>query len=125
LLEVLYAAIAAEHRVQEAAAREEAAARRWEERAALAERKEDPDLAEAARQRAAQHQRRARACRAEAAHHQTHIAELKTVLLRPASAMTRVVVMPPDDAGRRLAGLERDARLEDDLAELKRQLGRG
>jgi phage shock protein A len=122
---VLYDAIAAEHRLQEAAAREEAAARRWEARAALAERKEDPDLAEAARQRAAQHDRRARACRAESAHHRTRIAELKTALLRPASTTPRVVVVPPDDVGRRLAKLERDARLEGDLAELKRQLGRG
>jgi phage shock protein A len=125
LREVLYDAIAAEHRLQQAAAREEATARRWEERAALADRKEAHDLAEAARQRAAQHQRRARACRAETAHHRTRIAELKLELPRLAATTPRVVVVPPDDVERRLATLERDARLEGDLAELKRQLGRG
>jgi PspA/IM30 family len=126
LREVLYAAIAEEHRLHEAAAREEAAARRWEARALLAERKEAPDLAEAARQRAAQHQRRARGYRTESARQQAHVAELKAAVVQPTPVVRRVVrAVPPDDVGRRLAGLERDDRLERDLAELKRQLGRG
>lgn len=126
LRELLSAAIAEEHRLHEAAAREAAAARRWEARAALAERKEAPDLAEAARQRSAQHHRRARACRVESARHQAHIAELKAALLQP-SPVTRpplVVVEGYDPVARRLAALEREDRLERELAELKRELGR-
>jgi phage shock protein A len=124
--ERLSAAIAEEHRLHEAAAREEAAARRWEARAALAARKEAPDLAEAARQRMAQHQRRAQSYRAESVRQQAHIAELKAALLQPGPAVRPplVVVEGVDPVARRLAALEREERLERDLAELKRQLGR-
>ncbi|HLH22717.1 MAG TPA: hypothetical protein VK066_09350 [Chloroflexota bacterium] len=124
--ELLYAAIAAEHQLHEAAAREAAATRRWAARAALAERKEAPDLADAARQRAAEHERRAREYRAEAARHQAHIAALKAALRQPGALATAPPVPTEDyDAvARRLAALEREDRLDRDLAELKRQLGR-
>ena len=123
--EQLSAAIAEEHQLHEAAAREEAAARRWEARAALAERKEAPDLAEAARERTMQHRRRAQAYRAESARHQAHIAELKAALLQPGpiARSPLVVVEDGDPVARRLAALEREDRLERDLAELKQQLG--
>jgi hypothetical protein len=125
LRELLSAAIAEEHRLHEAAAREEAATRRWEARAVLAARKEAPDLAEAARQRVTQHERRARACRVEAAHSHTHVAELKAALLQPGSVARPplILVAGTDPITHRLAVLEREDRLERDLAELKRQLG--
>src|SRR5689334_22153125 len=125
LREALTAAIAAEHRLHEAAATEEAAARRWAARAELAERKEAPDLAEAPRQRLAEHQRRAQRYRAESARHQAHIAELKTKLLQPTPLVRppRVALDGPDPVARRIAALEREDRLERELAELKRQLG--
>jgi len=124
--EQLAAAMAEEHRLHEAAAREEAAARRWEARAALAERKEAPDLVDAARYRMAQHTARAERYRAEAARQQAHIVALKAVLLQPGPAARPplLVVEGDDPVARRLAALEREDRLERDLAELKRQLGR-
>ena len=108
------------------AAREEAAARRWEARAALAERKEALDLAAAARQRQAQHQRRAQSYRAESARHYAHIVALKAALLQPGPAPSPPVVVleGADPVAQRLAALEREDQLERDLAELKRQLGR-
>jgi len=124
--ERLSAAMAEEHRLHEAAVREEQAARRWATRAALAERKEAPDLADAAHQRLTQHQRRAQSYRAEWARHQAQIAALKAALLQPGLA-TRpppLLLEGYDPVARRIAALEREDRLERDLAELKDQIGR-
>ncbi len=127
LRELLCSAIAEEHRLHEAAAREASAARRWQMRAALAERKEAPDLAEAARQHAARHEQRARAYQAECRRSEAQIAELKATLVEPAGpdrARPPVVLNGADAVARRLAALEREDRVERDLAELKRRLGR-
>jgi hypothetical protein len=126
LHETLCAAIASEHRLYETAAAEEQAARRWEARAALARRKEAPELIAAAQERAAAHAQRARACQAESQGTRALIAQLKAALRRPAAAPVR---LPPigvagDAVGGRLTALERETHLERDLAELKRQLGR-
>ena len=126
LHEALVSAIAAEHRLHLAAAAEEAARQCWEARAALAQRKEALDLAEAARQRAAEHCRLARAYHAECLQQQEQIAQLKAALLGPGPLAGPSPSAPDggDPVDRQLAALEREARLERDLAELKRQLGR-
>jgi hypothetical protein len=121
----LRSAIATEHQLHERAAAEEAAGQRWEARVALAQGKEALDLAEAARGRAAEHHRRARAYRAESARQQAYIARLKAELLQPTVASApRRVAMDDDLVRRRLEALEWEDRLERDLAELKHRLGR-
>jgi len=121
----LRSAIATEHQLHERAAAEEAAGQRWEARVALAQGKEALDLAEAARQRAAEHYRRARAYRAESARQQAYIARLKAELIYPTVASAPRLAAPDGDpVDQRLETLEREDRLERDLAELKHRLGR-
>src|SRR5262249_21986833 len=121
----LRTAIATEHQLHERAAAEEAAGQRWEARVALAQGKEALDLAEAARGGAAEHYRRAHAYRAESARQQAYIARLKAELLQPTVASApRLMAADDESVRRRLEALEREDRLERDLAELKSKLGR-
>ncbi len=123
--EALCAAIAAEHTLCQTAAAEQAAARRWDDRARLAQRREAAELLHAARTRAAEHARRARAYQVQARREHARIAALK-LALRPAARARPMLDHPPAHTlDRRLAALERSARLERDLAELKSRLARG
>jgi hypothetical protein len=125
LREALLTAIATEHRLHEAAAAEQAAARRWEARVTLARRKEAADLAAMAQQRAGEHARRAHTYQAESLRQRAHITQLKTALLHPPPVPRRAIAVADGDAvGQRLDALDRESQLERDLAELKRQLGR-
>jgi hypothetical protein len=132
--DLLLDAMAAEHELYRGAATEFAAGERWQARALLAERKEEPDLAVVARSRAAGHLARARAYAEEYMQQRAHVARLKqTLQTRPAPGDGRgpsrgatissdCGAAQPADAG--TARHERDAILEAQLADLKRQLGR-
>src|SRR5215208_381913 len=99
--DLLVQAIAAEHRLYQAAVEAKADGQRWDARAALAQRKEAMDLAAAAHTRAAACWARARACAAEYLQQAAHVAELKGLI-----AGGRVA-----GAGVRIAGAWADGRL--------------
>ena len=122
----LQAALAAAEQLRQSLATEEKEAERWEARAALAQGKEALDLVAGARERAADHRRRAEAYRAELGRQETHVAELRTAYQAPSPPTPRVQIVVSDDdpVGAQLEKLDQQERLEHDLAELKRQLGR-
>ena len=124
--EGLQAALAAAEQLRQSLATEEKEAERWEARMALAQGKEALDLVAGARERAADHRRRAEAYRAELGRQEAYIAELRTAYQAPPSLTRRVEIDVGNDdpAGAQLEKLDRQERLEHDLAELKRQLGR-
>ncbi|HZS02556.1 MAG TPA: hypothetical protein VFE37_27830, partial [Chloroflexota bacterium] len=100
----------------------------------LAERKEEPDLAAAARSRAAGHLARARAYAEAYLHQRAQVARLKRALQARAAwggqpGSTRGAAVAPErrptqQPDARTARDEPDAILEAQLADLKRQLGR-
>jgi len=135
--DLLVEAIAAEHRLYQAAVEARAEAERWNARAALARRKEAMDLAAAARARAATCWARARAYAAEYLQQAAQVAELKAVIAggRITSAGAGIAGAWADGRPGASGGApaqttansqqrDRDTDLDAELVELKRRFGR-
>jgi hypothetical protein len=135
--DVLVEAIAAEHRLYQAAVEARADGERWNVRAALAHRKEAMDLAAAADTRAAACWARARAYAAEYLQQAVHVAQLKALVSgsRVTGAGAAIAEVSADDGFDAADGApfhttessqqrDRDTDLDAELAELKRRFGR-
>jgi hypothetical protein len=115
-----------EQRLLQRVKSEREAERHWLERAELATSRGEPSLADEARRRAAEHGERAGYLEAEYFEQQTHVVELRQAArLATGSAGGGAAAAPPVDetvrVERRLAELEEETTLEDDLNQLKRR----
>jgi hypothetical protein len=135
--DLLLEAIAAEHRLYQAAVEARSDGERWRARATLARRKEAMDLAAAANTRAAACWARARAYAAEYLQEAAHVAQLKALVAgsRVSGAVSAVAEMWADDGLDAADGAltrttessqqrHRVTDLDAELAELKRRFGR-
>jgi len=113
--EALQRAIAAEHRLHQEMRRHEHLAGRWQQRAELALRRGENALATEALSRKADEERRAAEFRTEYLAHAAAVRRAERGLTRPAVAPTRPA------AESQLDHLAREARLDRDLAALKKQ----
>jgi hypothetical protein len=135
--DLLVEAIAAEHRLYQAAFEARANGERWRARAALAHRKEATDLAAAADTRAAACWARARAYAAEYLQQAVHVAQLKAVVAGSHLAGSGAGIVgawadnglgaadgAPPHMTKNSQQRDRDTGLDAELAELKRRFGR-
>jgi len=127
LRHVLVSAVAAEHRLYQLAELQERQAERWRSRAELAGARGDADLAAQAQARAGEHQRRAARLREQYHAEAVRIRGLKRRMREveagrgPPPAPLALMAVDPLEA--RFEALQREERLERDLADLKARLG--
>lgn len=126
LRERLVRAATDEHLLHRRAAAERDLERRWRERVDLASARGLPDLAAEALERADTHQRRASQFDAAFRRQRATVERLRHALRYPGLALPRPapplpLADEPDLLEQRLAQLERESRLEADLAELRRR----
>jgi phage shock protein A len=126
LRERLARAAAEEHRLHQRGASERQAERRWRDRAELAAGRELAALALEALERADEHARRASNLEVEFEQQRAFVERLRQAVRYPGAMVPRAGVAASllaveSGTERRLAQLERDVRLERDLAELKQR----
>jgi phage shock protein A len=114
--EALRHAIAYEHRLFQEVRKHEQVAARWQQRANLALRRGEHDLAGEALQRAAAESRLAEDWQAQ------YLAQSDAVRRAKRGLRQAALSAPPDPAEARLAQLAQEDRLERDLADLKAKL---